>query len=106
MDYPTPGYGDPSPDAIVCNRFKTELGWRVQVILPKDVSASDRIAMLKWLASYEGTVKRQHPAWWTRIHGFDPEYYLDIFPAKNAAEGVGKAILSVQQEINSGNRYA
>ena len=105
MEYPTGDYGARSSDAIVCNRFETEFGWRVQVVLPKNVPARDRIAMLKWIASYEGTVKRQNPAWGTCIHGTNPEYFLDIRPAKDAGEGIAKAILSAQERAHSGNRY-
>ena len=107
MQYPFANYEmNDSANSIVCNLMETAYGWRLQVVLPKNVPANDRIIMLEWLAAYRDRVKQENPSWWARISGADPEYYLDIWPTTGPAEGIANSILAIQEELGARTAYA
>ena len=52
----------------------------MEVELPSRISASDRMAVLKWLHSYKGQVKEQNPSWLVMFKATERTYILDIVP--------------------------
>ena len=107
MQYPFASYEmDDSTNTIVCNLMETANGWRLQMVLPKNVPADDRIIMLEWLTAYRDKVMQEHPSWWTSIRGTDPEYYLDIWPTNEPTDGIANSILAIQEELGERTIYA
>ncbi len=72
--------------AIVYDAVQTGDGWHVEVVLPPNISASDRILILNWLESYRTSIRQQYPLWLTALHTEPRRLWLDIKPISEARE--------------------
>lgn len=84
------------PDAAVCNIWPVDDGWRVQVVLPRQLSKEQRVEILNWLASYRAEIRQQHPHWLMRFSDNGHEYVLDIVPADGPREALRNLLPFVQ----------
>ncbi len=55
-------------------------------MVPRKVSADDRLAVISWLRDYKSKVHQLHPSWVTKFSSADNRYVLDIVPTNNTRE--------------------
>jgi hypothetical protein len=87
--------------SIVYNVNKTADGWDIEVLMPRRIPASDRIAILDWVHQYRQQVRAAHPFWSVVFHPSSNRYVLEIRKANNDKEliEIGEQLKSVCGEI-------
>lgn len=86
---------------IVYNVNQTSDGWTIEVLIPRRVPASDRMAILEWIRQYRTQVRAAHPFWSVVFHPFSDRFVLEIRRANNDKEliAIGEQLKSVCGEI-------
>jgi len=54
--------------------------------MPKQTSASDKLAVIDWLNRFEDQIRTQHPFWIIDFQTFSNGYALDVIPTGSVEE--------------------
>lgn len=101
-----PSYGVyGQPDQAVCNVWPVDDGWRVQVVLPMQLSEEQRVEILDWLFAYKAEVRQQHPHWLTLFSDNGHEYILDVVQADGPRQALRKLLPFIQSRQPVGTDY-
>jgi hypothetical protein len=87
--------------SIVYNINETSDGWDIEVLIPQNAPASDRVAVLEWVRQYRNQVRSAHPFWSVVFHPSSSRFVLEIRRANNDKEliAMGEQLKSVCGEI-------